>query len=113
MLSPSSVRTGTLAVSWSETKNDYGTFAWQGDGLTWTHPDINRPNTMAWYVCEEQNMFINLGPYLYDTPAGCADQTVSCSILAFNLFQISLLFRIIANVHWQKIHYYNDKTAND
>lgn len=77
---------GTLAVSWSTTPNAYGAFAWQGDGLTWSTPEINRPNAMAWYVCEGQRMYVNLGPYLYQTPEGCADQT---------------------------IHYYNDKTANE
>lgn len=75
----------SLSVTFSTTKNTYGTFAWSGDGLTWTVAGITRPNASAWYVCTGQQLYINLGNYLYQTPAGCADQT---------------------------IHYYNDKVAN-
>ncbi|EFQ91919.1 hypothetical protein PTT_11115 [Pyrenophora teres f. teres 0-1] len=76
----------SLAVSFSESKNTYGTFAWGGDDLQWSVAGVNRPNKSAWYVCTGQKMYINLGNYLYQTPSGCADQT---------------------------IHYYNDKTANN
>jgi hypothetical protein len=38
---------------------------------------VQRQNVAAWYVCENQTLWINLGAYLYGTPAGCADQTVS------------------------------------
>lgn len=76
----------SLSVTWSETKNSYGKFAFNGDGLTWTVSGVSRPNAAAWYVCSGQQMYINLGDYLYGTPSGCADQT---------------------------IHYYNDKTANN
>jgi hypothetical protein len=76
----------SLSVTWSEAKNTYGTFGWQGDGLTWSEPGIERPNAIAWYVCTGQVLYINLGNYAYGTPAGCADET---------------------------IHYYNDKTANN
>jgi hypothetical protein len=38
---------------------------------------VQRQNVAAWYVCENQSLWINLGAYLYGTPAGCADQTVS------------------------------------
>jgi hypothetical protein len=79
------VNGNSLAVSFSETKNTYGKFAWSGDGLQWTVASITRPNASAWYVCSGK-MYINLGNYLYQTPAGCSDQT---------------------------IHYYNDKTANN
>lgn len=75
----------SLSVTFGETKNTYGQFAWNGDGLTWSVASIQRPNAAAWYVCTGQQMYINLGNYLYQTPSGCADQT---------------------------IHYYNDKTAN-
>ncbi|EUC50504.1 carbohydrate-binding module family 1 protein [Bipolaris oryzae ATCC 44560] len=75
----------SLAVTFSETKNTYGTFAWGGDDLQWSSTDVTRPNKSAWYVCTGQKLYINLGNYLYQTPSGCADQT---------------------------IHYYNDKTAN-
>lgn len=73
-------------VTFSESKNTYGTWGWQGDGLTWEVAGTKRPNSIAWYVCKDQVMYINLGAYLYQTPSGCVDQT---------------------------IHYYNDKKAND
>ncbi|TDZ19007.1 putative endoglucanase type F [Colletotrichum orbiculare MAFF 240422] len=65
-----------LETWFSTTKNTYGTFAFQGDTLTWSTPDINRPNLAAWLVCENQEVFINTGAYLYQTPAGCFDQTI-------------------------------------
>jgi hypothetical protein len=64
----------SLAVSFSETKNTYGSFAWGGDDLQWSVAGISRPNKSAWYVCTGQKMYINLGNYLYGTPAGCSDQ---------------------------------------
>ena len=66
-----------LAVTFSTTKNTYGTFAWSGDALTWSISSISRPNNAAWLVCANQQLFINLGSYAYNTPAGCADETVS------------------------------------
>jgi hypothetical protein len=66
-----------LAVSFNETKNIYGTFVFSGDAVTWSTPDIKRPNLSAWLVCANQQLFINLGNYDYMTPAGCADETVS------------------------------------
>ncbi|KAI8260037.1 hypothetical protein K4K58_002185 [Colletotrichum sp. SAR11_239] len=65
-----------LETWFATTKNTYGTFAFQGDTLTWSTPDINRPNLAAWLVCENQEVFINTGAYLYQTPAGCYDQTI-------------------------------------
>ncbi|KAF2138752.1 carbohydrate-binding module family 1 protein [Aplosporella prunicola CBS 121167] len=65
-----------LAVTFSAEKNTYGTFGWQGDGLTWSAEGVSRPNAIAWYVCEEQHLYINLGNYLYNTPDGCADETI-------------------------------------
>lgn len=66
-----------LQTWFNTTQNGYGTFAFQGDTVTWSTPDINRPNLAAWLVCENQQLFINTGAYLYNTPAGCADETVS------------------------------------
>ena len=80
------INNASLAVTFSESKNTYGTFKWGGDDLQWSAPGVTRPNQSAWYVCSGQAMYINLGNYAYQTPAGCADQT---------------------------IHYYNDKTANN
>ncbi|PVH99890.1 carbohydrate-binding module family 1 protein, partial [Periconia macrospinosa] len=79
------INNASLAVTFSTEKNTYGTFKWGGDDLQWSVAGVNRPNQSAWYVCQGGAMFINLGNYAYQTPAGCADQT---------------------------IHYYNDKTAN-
>ncbi|KAF1929433.1 carbohydrate-binding module family 1 protein [Didymella exigua CBS 183.55] len=79
------INDNSLSVTFSTAKNTYGQFAWQGDGLTWNVASLTRPNSAAWYVCTGQQLYINLGNYLYQTPAGCADQT---------------------------IHYYNDLTAN-
>ena len=69
-----------LAAWFNTTRNEFGEFAFQGDALTWSTPEINRQNLAAWLVCEKQAMFINTGAYGYETPAGCADQTVSLSL---------------------------------
>ena len=66
-----------LPVSFTTTKNSFGAFAYQGDTLTWSAEGVKRQNVAAWYVCENQSLWINLGAYLYGTPAGCVDQTVS------------------------------------
>ncbi|KAL1867825.1 hypothetical protein VTK73DRAFT_3967 [Phialemonium thermophilum] len=65
-----------LQTWFNQTKNAYGTFAFQGDTVTWTVADINRPNTAAWLVCEDQELYINTGAYLYQTPPGCVDETI-------------------------------------
>lgn len=67
----------TLATWFNATKNPFGTFAWQGDTLTWSVPSVKRQNVAAWLVCKGQALFVNTGAYGYQTPAGCADQTVS------------------------------------
>ncbi|PKS05408.1 hypothetical protein jhhlp_008784 [Lomentospora prolificans] len=70
-------KTQRVLETWfDEAPNDYGTFAFQGDTLTWHVSDIKRQNEAAWYVCENQKVFINTGAYLYQTPEGCADQTI-------------------------------------
>lgn len=69
----------TLATWFNTTKNPFGTFAWQGDALTWTVPSIKRGNTAAWLVCAKQALFINTGAFGYQTPSGCSDQTVRTS----------------------------------
>ncbi|KAK3377401.1 hypothetical protein B0T24DRAFT_523967 [Lasiosphaeria ovina] len=76
----------TLATWFNSTKNTFGTFAFQGDAVTWSAPGLQRQNLAAWLVCAKQALFINTGAYSYQTPSGCSDQTV---------------------------HYYNDKTANN
>ncbi|KAI1153930.1 hypothetical protein F4825DRAFT_227806 [Nemania diffusa] len=75
-----------LATWFNATRNEFGAFAWQGDALTWSAPEVKRQNLAAWLVCAGQALFINTGAYAYQTPAGCSDQT---------------------------IHYYNDAHANE
>ncbi|KAH6903132.1 hypothetical protein BKA70DRAFT_601539 [Coprinopsis sp. MPI-PUGE-AT-0042] len=69
-----------LKVSWKTTPSTSGTFSWSGDTLEWRDPAISRPQTNAWLVCPDgagnKLVYINLGPYGYQTPAGCADQTI-------------------------------------
>lgn len=54
----------------------YGTFTFSGDTLSWSTPGVQRQNNAAFLVCEEKHVYVNLGPYAYQTPAGCADQTI-------------------------------------
>ncbi|KAG8986402.1 hypothetical protein FRB90_004046 [Tulasnella sp. 427] len=69
-----------LKTSFATTPNTYGTFVFSGDAVTWTVSGINRPNNAAWLACtdsvEGAVLYINLGPYAYNTPAGCADETI-------------------------------------
>jgi hypothetical protein len=65
-----------LATWFNTTQNTFGTFAFQGDALTWSAPEVKRQNLAAWLVCANQALFINTGAYAYQTPTGCADQTV-------------------------------------
>lgn len=57
-----------------------GTFAFSGDALQWTIANVTRPNDSAWLACPDGTgavpLFVNLGPYGYMTPAGCADETI-------------------------------------
>ncbi|GIJ91467.1 hypothetical protein Asppvi_010433 [Aspergillus pseudoviridinutans] len=67
----------TLQTWFNKTQNQYGTFGFQGDAVTWTVSDIARPNVAAWYVCGDQGqLYINTGAYGYQTPAGCYDETI-------------------------------------
>lgn len=89
-------KTQRTLETWFETvENDYGAFAFQGDTVTWHVDDIARPNEAAWLVCGEQQLFVNTGAYAYDTPAGCADQTVSDEVNILERADIvdSLLWR--------------------
>lgn len=74
---PANKSTRAIHAYFNTTKNTYGTFAWSGDALQWTDPDVDRPNLSAWYVCEDQELYINTGAYDYDDPSGCSDETVS------------------------------------
>ncbi|KAI0506692.1 carbohydrate-binding module family 1 protein [Xylaria bambusicola] len=67
----------TLETWFDAGENPYGKFAFQGDTLTWAVDDIKRPNAAAWLVCGDAGqLYINTGAYAYDTPEGCADQTI-------------------------------------
>lgn len=65
-----------LATWFNGTRNGFGAFAWQGDALTWSAPEVERPDRAAWFVCGAQALFVNTGAYADRTPAGCVDQTV-------------------------------------
>ena len=69
-----------LAMTFKTRENAYGTFAFSGDAVQWTVPSISRPYLSAWLVCADQQMFINFGAYDYDTPSGCADETVGSKV---------------------------------
>lgn len=99
----------TLATTFNSTKNGYGTFAFQGDAVTWSTPDFQRQNTAAWLVCAGQALFINTGAYGYQTPSGCADETVS--IWASGEMQNRSHDRLFVMLILMQIHYYNGATA--
>ncbi|KAF8645814.1 hypothetical protein AX16_007557 [Volvariella volvacea WC 439] len=69
-----------LKMSWSETPATSGTFRFSGDTVEWSNPSISRPQNNAWLVCPDAagnlDLYVNLGPYAYQTPAGCADETI-------------------------------------
>lgn len=67
----------TLRTWFAADKNAYGDFAFQGDTLVWSVAGMQRPNTAAWLVCEGGQVFVNTGAFLYQTPEGCFDHTVS------------------------------------
>ncbi|KAJ9134115.1 4-O-methyl-glucuronoyl methylesterase [Pleurostoma richardsiae] len=67
-------KTQRVLKTWfNETQNAYGSFTFSGDTVTWTDPDVARPNAAAFYVCGEDDLYINTGAYLYQTPSGCWD----------------------------------------
>ncbi|TCD66092.1 hypothetical protein EIP91_001850 [Steccherinum ochraceum] len=72
-----------LKMSWSASPAsgaNAGTFMWSGDTVEWSIPTIQRPQLNAWLVCPDTDgnldVYINLGNYDYQTPAGCADETI-------------------------------------
>lgn len=67
----------TLRTWFAADKNPYGDFAFQGDTLVWSVGGMQRPNTAAWLVCEGGQVYVNTGAFLYQTPEGCFDHTVS------------------------------------
>ncbi|KAK8051755.1 hypothetical protein PG993_003140 [Apiospora rasikravindrae] len=99
----------TLATWFNTTKNSFGTFAFQGDALTWSAPEVQRQNLAAWLVCKNQALFINTGAYAYQTPAGCSDQTVGYSLFPGSQCVCSQS----GLTHCSQIHYYNDAHANN
>lgn len=88
-----------LATWFNSTASPYGNFSFSGDTVTWTDPDVARPNTAAFYVCPgnsstedagaaaagggENALFVNTGAYLYETPSGCYDVDVSWFLYRF------------------------------
>ncbi|TFK29420.1 hypothetical protein FA15DRAFT_752559 [Coprinopsis marcescibilis] len=69
-----------LKMSWTTSPAASGRFVFSGDTLEWSNPSISRPQNNAWLVCPDARgnkiVYVNLGPYSYNTPAGCADQTI-------------------------------------
>ncbi|KAI1792373.1 hypothetical protein LXA43DRAFT_1132777 [Ganoderma leucocontextum] len=72
-----------LKMSWQATPasgDNAGTFMWSGDTVEWSIATISRPQLNAWLVCPDEDgnkdVYINLGAYDYETPAGCADETI-------------------------------------
>ncbi|CAG7852041.1 SubName: Full=Uncharacterized protein {ECO:0000313/EMBL:CCA73934.1} [Serendipita indica DSM 11827] len=69
-----------LKVTWSTSPATFGTFSWSGDTLLWSDPSVTRSQNNAWLICPDANgnddLYVNLGPYAYNTPAGCGDQTI-------------------------------------
>ncbi|TFK32104.1 hypothetical protein BDQ12DRAFT_701325 [Crucibulum laeve] len=69
-----------LKVTWSTTPATSGTFVFSGDTVEWSNPTITRPQNNAWLICPDAaghlDLYVNLGPYSYQTPAGCADETI-------------------------------------
>lgn len=72
-----------LAVTFKTTQNTYGRFSYNKYALEWSVATINRPDLSAWLVCDNQQLFLNLGPVADNTPAGCVDQTVSNGNIIF------------------------------
>jgi hypothetical protein len=89
-----------LGITWKTTPDaSGGAFMWSGDTVEWSIPTISRPAlnvslnllsagssgglmacVQAWLVCPDAAgnllLYVNLGPYDYMTPAGCADETI-------------------------------------
>jgi hypothetical protein len=93
-----------LSVNLTSTPGSFGKFAFQGDSVIWTPPsggDIKRKNNAAWYVCEKQQLLINLGDYLGSQIAGCSDHTVSRSphlrflVMTEGIFLASILYVLL------------------
>ncbi|KAG8832498.1 hypothetical protein FRC17_001222 [Serendipita sp. 399] len=69
-----------LKVTWATTQSTFGTFSWSGDTLLWSDPSVTRSQNNAWLGCTDSggkvDLYVNLGPYGYNTPSGCSDQTI-------------------------------------
>ncbi|KAF7800230.1 hypothetical protein EIP86_011477 [Pleurotus ostreatoroseus] len=99
-----------LAVSWDTTPDTLGTFVWGGDTVEWSSTTVTRPQNNAWLVCPDADgnklLFVNLGPYDYDTPAGCADETIhaytglSLFIKMHSALKIETLLRQVVHGIW-------------
>jgi hypothetical protein len=71
----------TLAITFSEKKNTYGSFKFSGDTVQWSHPARNqkRGNFGAFYICKpSQQLLVNMGQYGDPNTkvSGCSDHTV-------------------------------------
>ncbi|KAK7029420.1 hypothetical protein VNI00_014674 [Paramarasmius palmivorus] len=79
-LTDTSASAKKLKVSWSTTPATDGTFVFSGDTVEWSSPNVKRSQNNAWLVCPDADgnrlLYVNLGAYGYQTPSGCADQTI-------------------------------------
>jgi hypothetical protein len=71
----------TLAITFQDKKNTYGSFKFSGDAVHWSHPARNqkRGNFGAFYICKPgQQLMVNLGQYGDPSTkvSGCSDHTV-------------------------------------
>lgn len=95
---PADLTQRKLSTWFNTTKNDFGTFVFSGDAVTWSTPEIKRQNLAAWLVCQKQALFINTGAYSYQTPAGCADQTVSIPVIWWLRVYTNFVSRFISTM---------------
>jgi hypothetical protein len=68
----------TRAVTFSSKMGGYEAFDLEGTAVVWTDvSDERSSNASAWWICEGNQLFINLGDYMSGTDKGCVDQKVS------------------------------------
>jgi len=65
----------TRAVSFTSKMSRYEAFDLEGSAVVWTDiSDERNSNASAWWICEGNQLFINLGDYKSGTAKGCFDQ---------------------------------------
>jgi hypothetical protein len=68
----------TRAVSFSSKMGRYEAFDLENNAVVWTDmSDERSANASSWWICEGNQLFINLGDFESGTDEGCLDQKVS------------------------------------